>query len=72
MLQELEFLFKIGFTSKSNGSVYSKCSDDAGPASQVYLEFQHNLEQYLRNANQSTADGVCSWIQVIFRLFILK
>ena len=70
--QELEFLSKIDSTPRSSGSVVIKSSGNAAPASQVYLEFQHNLEQYLRicrDANQLTTDDVCNWIQVTLCIY---
>ena len=67
MLQELEFLWKIDSTPRDSNCVVSKSNSNS--TSQLYLDFQHNLEQYLRiwrEANLLTAENVCSWIQVIF------
>ncbi len=69
IFQELEFLSKIDSAPRSSGGVSSKSSGSAAPASQVYLDFQHSLEQYLRDASQLATDDVCSWIQV-FSYFV--
>lgn len=65
--QELEFLSKIDFSARSSG--VSKPSVTPAPASQSHLDFQHNLEQYLRERNgnhELTTDDVCSWIKVYY------
>ncbi|XP_046637563.1 uncharacterized protein LOC124315885 isoform X2 [Daphnia pulicaria] len=33
------------------------------PNPNFYIDFQHSLEKYLRDATQLTTDDVCSWIQ---------
>lgn len=60
--KELEFLSQIDSIPRSSGSV-GKSNSNAPPSSQVYIEFQHSLEKYLRDASQLTTDDVCSWIQ---------
>nr|SVE89601.1 EOG090X0GPB [Daphnia sinensis] len=60
--KELEFLSQIDSIPRSSGSV-GKSSSNAPPSSQVYIDFQHSLEKYLRDASQVTTDDVCSWIQ---------